>query len=254
MPIHMSNHAQGPSTVSRQYLHVAAAILRGVDAGQFRPGEFLPSDRQLAESMGVSRPTLREALVALEVAGIVSSSRGAGVRVSPHRHTAVPVDDHDLLARPREIIEARCYWEPAVVPLVVDRMTQSELDRLSEMTEQYEREACAEHLTGDFAKMGLRFHIALADMTGNTILSHAVASLASYEEHPLWVLLNESAMRSPHARKEQAGEHAAIVMALQDRAPARAQRLLHQHLVRLRAQILGPALARDGSVSALQPV
>ena len=110
-------------------MHVAQAILSDIDNGTYEPGVLLPSDREIARAMSVSRPTVREALVALEVAGVVTSTRGAGVRVSASRLTVLPADLPEVLNRPRELIEARCYTEPALMPLVVERLNEESLQR-----------------------------------------------------------------------------------------------------------------------------
>lgn len=237
----MSSHTISLPETHRQYLHVAQAILADVDSGTYEPGALLPSDREIAHAMSVSRPTVREALVALEVAGVVTSTRGAGVRVNASRLTVVPADLPEVLNRPRELIEARCCTEPALVPLVVGRLTGDSLARLRDVADQFAALAAEPSASADFARTGLDFHTTLADMSGNPILASMIGNLASYEQHPLWVLLNLSAMRSRPVRDQQAAEHASIVAALAERDAARAADLLRAHLEGLRDLLFGPA-------------
>lgn len=240
----MSNQTASPSG-ARQYLHVAQAILSDIDDGKYQPGTLLPADREIAKAMSVSRPTVREALVALEVAGVVSSARGAGVRVSASRQTVLPAGVPEVLSRPRDLIEARYCMEPALMPLAVERLTEQSLDRLRQATSEFASLAAGPTASAGFARNGLAFHIALAEASGNSILVSTIENLASYEMHPLWVLLNQSAMRSPAVRSQQVSEHEAIVAALADRDAVRAADLLRAHLAGLRDLLFGP---RDGNV------
>lgn len=235
----MSNQMTSLLESHRQYLHVAQAILADVDSGTYEPGSLLPSDRDIARAMSVSRPTVREALVALEVAGVVTSTRGSGVRVNASRLTVVPADLPEVLNRPRELIEARCCAEPALIPLVVDRLTGASLAPLHGVTEQFAALAAEPAASAEFARIGLNFHTTLAEMSGNSILASAIGNLASYELHPLWVLLNLSAMRSQAVREQQAAEHAAIVTAVAERDAGLASDLLRAHLDGLRDLLFG---------------
>jgi GntR family transcriptional regulator, transcriptional repressor for pyruvate dehydrogenase complex len=248
----MSSQTSSLLDTHRQYLHVAQAILADIDSGTYEPGVLLPSDREIARAMSVSRPTVREALVALEVAGVVTSTRGSGVRVNASRLTVVPVDLPGVLNRPRELIEARCCTEPALVPLVVDRLTDDSLARLRQLADQFSALAAKRAASAEFARIGLEFHTSLAEMSGNSILASVIGNLASYELHPLWVLLNLSAMRSQTVREQQAAEHVSIVTALAARDAAQATGLLRAHLEGLRDLLFVagtdqvPASAGDG--------
>lgn len=235
----MSSQSSSLLESHRQYLHVAQAILADIDNGTYEPGALLPSDRDIARALSVSRPTVREALVALEVAGVVASTRGSGVRVYASRLTVMPAGLPEVLKRPRELIEARCCMEPALIPLVVDRLTIDALARLRDVAARFSALAAEPMVTEEFARIGLDFHTMLAEMSGNSILANAIGNLASYELHPLWVLLNLSAMRSQAIREQQAAEHAAIVAALAERDAPNASGLLRAHLDGLRDLLVG---------------
>src|SRR5258708_11211144 len=235
----MSSQAASVPEAHRQYLHVAQAVLGDIDNGTYEPGTLLPSDREIAKAMSVSRPTVREALVALEVAGVVTSTRGAGVRVIASRLTVVPAGAPEVLSRPRELIEARYCTEPALIPLVVGRLTERSLAGLRQATDEFAALAADPLASADFARKGLAFHTTLAEMSGNSILASAIGNLASYELHPLWVLLNQSAMRSQAGRNQQVSEHVSIVAALATRDAAQASDLLRAHLAGLRELLFG---------------
>ncbi len=242
----MSSHTASRPDAHRQYLRVAQVILSDIDNGIYESGALLPSDREIARTMSVSRPTVREALVALEVAGVVTSTRGSGVRVSASRLTVLPADLPEVLSRPRELIEARCHTEPALMPLVVERLSEQPLQGLRQTNDEFAASAAGPFATADFARVGLAFHTRLAAMSGNSILANVIGNLASYELHPLWVLLNQSAMRSEAVRRQQVAEHESIVAALAQRDAEQATALLRAHLAGLRDLLFGPAGVADG--------
>ena len=92
--------------VQRLYLQVADQLMELIRGGSLKSGERLPSERDLAEQFGVSRPTIREAMIALEIAGLVEIRSGSGVYVLEARDKSSPqVDDQG--PGPFEILEAR---------------------------------------------------------------------------------------------------------------------------------------------------
>src|SRR5215469_16528471 len=74
----------------RLYQQVAATLERAITQGQYQPGQRLASERDLAEELGVSRPTVRRAVIALEMRGLLESRQGSGIYVR-RRTVAAPV-------------------------------------------------------------------------------------------------------------------------------------------------------------------
>src|SRR5258708_23920931 len=79
----------------RRYQQVAATIERAIAQGQYQPGQRLASERDLAEEFGVSRPTVRRAVIALEMRGLLESRQGSGVYVR-RPSVAAPASPRDL--------------------------------------------------------------------------------------------------------------------------------------------------------------
>src|SRR6202034_4711022 len=90
----------------RRYQQVAAAIERAVAEGQYQPGQRLASERDLAEQFSVSRPTVRRAVIALEMRGLLEARQGSGVYVR-QSSTPVPPPPKDLDIRAFDHAEAR---------------------------------------------------------------------------------------------------------------------------------------------------
>src|SRR5947209_8613713 len=96
----------------RLYRQIADQITRLIERGEYRPGQRLPPERDLARQLGVSRPSVREALIALEVEGYVEVRVGSGVYVTgrrPTRQETLPEDSGPFeLIKARRLIEAEC--------------------------------------------------------------------------------------------------------------------------------------------------
>src|SRR5271165_2007260 len=92
----------------RLYLQIADQVRSLITAGEFPPGSRLPAERELAKRLGVSRPSLREALIALEVEGYVDVRPGLGIMVTkPNSATPNGLGDEG----PLEILRARSFIE-----------------------------------------------------------------------------------------------------------------------------------------------
>ena len=113
-----------PADTRRLYQQVADRIRAVIHEGQFEVGSRLPPERELALQLGVSRPSLREALIALEIDGRIEIRMGSGVYVcappvAAERHTP------SLGESPTELMQARATLEGAVVALAAARVTRA---------------------------------------------------------------------------------------------------------------------------------
>lgn len=209
------------------YQKVANAIAASIGDGQYAIGTRLPGERELAEDFSVSRPTVREAMIALEIRGLVEARHGSGLYVTslPSQSEAAPELDVGAF----ELIEARILFEGeacAVAATVIDDETLVELDRtLSDMA-SYDP-GSTEALQAD-----RRFHTLIAEATGNTVISSVVENLWNIREHsPLCAhMFAEARGGGVNPRVE---EHQLIVDALRARDPAAARQTMHLHLRRV---------------------
>ena len=226
----------GAAQPDRRYLRIAQELLEEINRGDYRVGTRLPSDREIALSTGVSRATVREALLVLQLIGVVEASIGAGVYVA----SSTPRLDRDdsILAAPADLIETRICIEPAVAALCADRMGQAEIDELSDLVKHAERAAESSQPFPRFSDLSLEFHAALANHCGNQILGSVAQQLVQVNEHPLWVLLNQSVLRSEADRKSQVAHHRAIVNAIAKRDREAASSAMAGHLGELTSLVL----------------
>lgn len=206
------------------YLKVVRAITAEIAGGRYPVGSRLPAERDLTERFGVSRPTVREAMIALEMQGLVEARKGSGVFVLAASGNDV---EQELDIGAFEIIEARRLLEGEVAAVAATEIDEAQLAELrgllAEMAD--ENDAVAE-------QADRRFHIAIAAATGNAVIISTVTDL--------W----DMRFRSPLAREvllkagslgtqDRLYEHGRILSALEVRSPLEARAAMRDHLSRL---------------------
>lgn len=158
----------------RLYLKVADQIAGQIRAGNIKRDHRLPSERDLAEMFGVSRPTIREAMIALEIAGMVSIRSGSGVYVKSAGNPTSLLTD---APGPMELLEARLYFEADAAALAATRRTDEDMQLIEQAFMELSDES---HDISERELADENFHIAIAKASGNSAI-HGVI------EH-LWML------------------------------------------------------------------
>ena len=163
-------------TPHRAFEEIADQIRGMVAAGRLRPGDRLPPERELAATFRVSRNTLREALRALELAGMIESRKGAtgGAFVRSGNPQVVVGGMRDLYhlgaITPEHLTEARIWLSEMVVRVVCERATEADFDALQANIDAMARADAA----GDFderQRLNRDFHLILARATRNPIVA-----------------------------------------------------------------------------------
>ena len=210
----------------RLYQSVATQILALIRQGEFPPGERLPPERELALKLGVSRPSLREALIALEIGGQVEIRMGSGVYVS-----AVSVDDTGTVGAlgdsPSELMQARSAIEGYVVVLAAARMTAAMLDRLRRTVDRMRRLSVAGKSPVEADR---QFHMLIAEAAGNSVLSRYMGELFDSRHDPIAAAMRGHA-ETAQTWTEAVQEHEVILRALQAGDPVAAQTAIRAHLM-----------------------
>ena len=204
------------------YQKIALAIAASITDGRYAPGQKLPSERELADELGVSRPTIRDAMIALEFQGLVEARQGSGVYVT----TAAPVpeDSTELEVNALEWTEARRLFEGEASALSAAIATEEQLTTLERLVH-----AMAQSPGDDeIERLEREFHVFLALATDNA------AIVAGVEE--LWDLRQQSPhcasmlRRARNAAGNFVGEHRQIMKALRERDSRAAREAIHSHL------------------------
>ncbi len=207
----------------RLYQQIAQQLRQLILAGEFAPGSRLPAERELASQLGVSRPSVREALIALEVEGWVEVRTGSGVYVlerSAHTGERVPVNAWG----PLEVIRARRVIEGEIAVLAAQHAEPAHIAGLQEALRSMQSDAQAGRapLEGDRA-----FHLTLAAACGNAVLADTVVQLWDARKGPLFERLGDY-FETPASWLSAIEEHRAVLAAIRE-ADAETARVAMQH-------------------------
>ena len=208
----------------RLYRQIADQIAALIEKGEYGSGQRLPPERDLAKQLGVSRPSVREALIALEVEGWVEVRTGSGVYVLDRSHRASkPVAPTEW--GPLELIRARRVIEGETAAIAATIGKRKDVDAMSRaielMRELADREILP--LDGDRA-----FHVAIVTASGNAVLIETVQSFWDSRNGPIFTRLGGYFETVPSWRSAIA-EHEAIrdAVAAHDAEGARAAMHIH---------------------------
>lgn len=225
----------------RRYVDVALQLLQAIGSDSFQLGDRLPPDRDLAERMGVSRPTAREAILLLELIGVIEVRPGDGTYIAHDGGKSSVLSgllSGSSFPMPAyEVLEARILIEPSAAALASQRMDSEEIAHLRTVIDQaFDRHENPGDLA-EFISLGLQFHIELARGCHNTNIAEYCERLVSIERHPLWTILNARALQTVEARREQVEEHRAILDAVTAGDQQLVERLTKGHLEHLRQAV-----------------
>jgi GntR family hexuronate regulon transcriptional repressor len=218
------------------YQQIARTIAASIEDGRYAPGDRLPSERELADDLGVSRPTIRDAMIALEFQGMVEARQGSGVYVKAAPQIAEDAVERDVSAL--ELAEARRLFEGEACALAAAIITDEQVARLDSLAAEMARAVVPDEVERHEAE----FHLTIARATGNAAIT------ATLED--LWSLRQPSsgcaaALRRARAnsRGDFVGEHRKIAGALRTRDPKAARQAMHAHLAQVIDDLLGLAEA-----------
>jgi GntR family transcriptional regulator, hexuronate regulon transcriptional repressor len=216
-----------PVDTRKLYRQVADAIMSAIKSGDHKPGARLPSERDLAASYKVSRPTVREAMIVLEIRGLVESRHGSGIYITEHPPAQMGADDLDIGAF--ELTEARRLFEGEAAALAATSITDEQIAELETIIADMIKENSRKQ-TGEMADR--RFHVAIARATRNTAITTVIENLWDIRyKSPLCRHMLERA-RSVGIQP-RIGEHRRIFAALKRRDPKAARAAMRDHLARV---------------------
>ncbi len=211
--------------------------------GELKAGSRLPPERELAERFHISRPSLRTALKALSVMGIIRAKPGSGTYIAeslPEIFTA-PMQFLTLINQTsaEELFEARQIIEAGLAGLAAERATPEDLRCLAEEIEGMRRSMDDPDI---FFSHDIRFHKAMADAANNPLMSRVMDTVAEL----LYQFRRESASHRGHFEGAIRG-HERVLQAITRRDPIAAKEMLSRHL---RDALEGLAEVRQGNGSA----
>jgi DNA-binding FadR family transcriptional regulator len=219
--------------------------IRGlIRSEQLRPGDRLPSERDLGERMGVSRVTIREAMRVLEASGLIEIKVGArgGAVVTTPSSTKIGTGLADLISlsplTASEVTEARQVFEVGIIPIVVERATDDDIAELRNMVATHQ----AALRNGEYGMaMSAAFHVRVAACTHNAAIEMLVHSFHG----PLLMSLREAQVAAPLMGHRGTNEHRDFVEAVATRDVARAEEIMRTHLGRTARRVARVQATRE---------
>src|SRR5689334_11922372 len=232
----------------RLYRQIADQIRTLIRVGEYRTGARLPPERDLARQLGVSRPSVREALIALEVEGLVEVRIGSGIYVTGVPRETPPPEAEQSAAGPFELLRARYVIESECAALAAKSVRKAQLASIEEafslMQQEVEHETKRPPLDADRL-----FHLRIAEATGNGALVAVVKMLWQERTAPLYKQL-EHHYDSPQLWVAALLEHRAVLQAIAQRNPNGARTAMQRHLNQAYKRFSKGWDTRDGNAPA----
>lgn len=209
----------------RLYRQISEQLRTLIQRGEFPVGTRLPAERDLAEKLGVSRPSLREALIALEVEGYIEVRMGSGIYVCEPASNQ-PGHDLDAEEGPLELIQARAVLEGEVAALAAKTGRKAQFDAVEEAIDAMEADADAGVKPLETDRL---FHIRVAEATGNSVLVGTVRRLNDLRLGPLYDQLH-SHFETEDTWRQAIEEHRDVLAALRAKDPVKARAAMRRHM------------------------
>jgi DNA-binding FadR family transcriptional regulator len=209
----------------RLYRQIADQIRALIQAGEYGPGARLPAERDLARELGVSRPSVREALIALDLEGFVEVRIGSGiyVRAGSNGHAR---DAADAPAGPFDLLRARYVIESECAALAAKSAKRPQLRSIETALDEMDAamDAGRQPLPAD-----RQFHVCIAEATGNAALVHVVRLLWDERSGELFKRL-EDHYDSPRLWRTAITEHRAVLESIAAHDADGARTAMQRHL------------------------
>jgi DNA-binding FadR family transcriptional regulator len=222
-----------PIAKEQLYEQISRAIIEQIRTGVLSPGARLPAGRDLAQAFGVSRPTLREALGALQMLGLVETRHGAGSWVTANALEVLAAQAEGELGfgvSPVNVLEARALLEPAIARAAAELYTPDpELERLLQMMNQADDWEDPVHRT-TWSDADRLYHQRLAVHSQNAVFVSAANFIAQVQAQPLWRRLRDETLAVPGRVRSAIAEHTRIFAAIASGDPQRAARAAGDHV------------------------
>ncbi|MGR3614915.1 MAG: FadR/GntR family transcriptional regulator [Paracoccaceae bacterium] len=225
MPFQKVQPEKLSTTVVRQ---IELLILRGI----LQPGERLPSERELSEKMGVSRPSLREAIAELQERGLLASHAGSGVFVADVLGSAFSPALVELFGSHDEAVSDYLSFRRDMEGLAAERAAQfgsaSDLKVIQTICDKMEA-AQGQKNADEEARLDAQFHSAILDASHNVVMLHMMRSM--FDLLRQGVFYNRQVMfKQRTSRTALMDQHKAINAALQAQDPKAARKAVEDHL------------------------
>jgi DNA-binding FadR family transcriptional regulator len=214
----------------RLYRQIAEQLRQLMSSGEFAVGSRLPAERDLATQLGVSRPSVREALIALEVEGMIEVRTGSGIYVQSttpnHNQAGTSASDATAEWGPLEVMSARILVEAEVAALAAQNAQKKDLQAIRNGLKKMRQEVTQDQVPrqGDQA-----FHEGIAQACGNSVLLDTVERFWQARNGPLFERLGDY-FENPASWQAAIAEHQSVLEAIEAGDSSGARKAMQKHL------------------------
>lgn len=221
------------------YIEVIEQIKRMLDSGELKPGDQLPSEREFAELLGISRVSLRQALTVLETLGIVEIRHGEGTFIAFSNNgfdsLNVFLSKISKESDPLDILEARKLIEVGIAGLSAKERTEEDLKIMEETLEEMRRRIDS---GVDTLAIDLSFHLQIAESTHNYVLISVMNYIGSLMRQNLWKVVKGLSLTTPGRAERYLEQHWLIYTAIKDGDSESAKKAMLDHLQGIEQDLL----------------
>ena len=219
----------------RLYQKIGRDIRQQIIDGEYEVGNRLPSERDIAENLNISRTIVREALIMLELEELIEVRKGSGIHVISNKPGKAFCDqktENDV--GPFELLQARQLLESNIAGFAATQVNRHNLKKMYEALEVQKEELQA----GNGSQGDEMFHAAVAEATQNTVLISTTQQLWETRLHsPLWKRIHEW-IDSVDYLENWLGDHQKIIDAIIRKNPQEAHQAMWQHLENVKSTLL----------------
>ena len=220
------------------YMKIVEQVRDLIKEGRLKPGDKLPPEQVLAEKFGTSRPSVREALSALEILGITESRGGKGNFIKDNFNFPLYEQVFRELEgeeSPFELLEARKVVETEIVGLAAKKATEEEITAI-----QGSLNKMKDAMTNipEIMEFDREFHINIAKAAHNSLLFSMMIYLTDLLKEKLWINLKEKSWSIPGHTQKYFEEHNEILKAIKNKDSKRARNRMFDHLAGVERDLL----------------
>lgn len=219
-----------PIKPKKIYEEIVSQLQRMIIEGKYNPGDKLPSEREMAEVLNVSRPSVREAITALAAMGILEVRPGEGTFVAHTSDRETIQSLSMILAVERnslaELMEVRRILECEAAAMAAQRATEADIALMEDLLNGMKDTAQRREQGVEF---DLQFHFAVAQATHNRVL-HRLVNTLDEMMHQTFISNRQEMYSSPGVAKRIISEHEAILEGIKSRQPKTARNGMSSHL------------------------
>lgn len=213
------------------------SILENLQAGTWRAGERVPTERAFSEQFNLGRAGVRKVLQELKEQGLIEQTVGSGTYVTPEAAglaQALFTGQTSMQTSPAELMEARLAFEPAVLAMVVGNATAQDFQEMDKCCNRAEAATTVQ----EFEVWDGLLHEVIAQAAHNRFVTQVFKLMNQARAQGEWGMLKKRSL-TPERRAAYQLEHRALVQAIKERDTQRAQAMATEHLLHVRHNLLG---------------